>query len=150
MKAFIPALLLILICLSMIYCDWPYPISEPIEKDDLYGRYIANFGETDTNFFDLIPDSLFVSYYKTETGQLFVDTGTWYFDKRAGTQYNLRIFHYYRRHPERCVYYPEKEELIKRYNVDTTKVSHILHKRGTSIIVRYCPQRGWYYKKIVE
>jgi hypothetical protein len=61
-------------------CDYGPP-TDPIERSDLFGRYVGDFGETDVNYFDLYKDSTFISYYKCRDDRLYVDTGTWRFGK---------------------------------------------------------------------
>jgi hypothetical protein len=143
--------LAVLLGLSITGCEGPDIPSLPIEESELPGRYIGNFGETDINYIDILPDSVFVSYYKTKDGHLYIDTGTWKFLKTGFFEYDrLLVRDFIQRHPENCIDFPGKEKVLKEYNVDLTRRSLILIKSKDVMHIEYCYAKRQYYKKRFE
>lgn len=131
-------------------CEGPDPFSFPVQRSELPGRYMGNFGETDTNFVDILPDSIFVSYYKTRDGKLYVDTAKWGFIDREPTRYDkLRVFGYIQRHPEVCVEVPGLEHLQNRINISTDR-GFLLIKGADVLQIEYCESRRQYYTKRIN
>lgn len=142
---------LVLLCIisSFIYaCDLEWEKSLPIEESEIHGRFDANFGESDTNFIDFLPDSTFIKYYKSESGELFVDTGQWKFSKKSwgGCYIELNNF---------IIRYPFDEYFINTAltEINDLKImnkSFIVKKHSTLIYIQIIPNLGQTYKKIIK
>lgn len=130
----------------IIGCDFEIP-SLPIERSELYGRYIGNFGETDTNFIDLFEDSTFIAYYKTKDGHLYADTGRWVYYK-YGLGYVLKLNDFWHRHPFPILDQLEPFIEAHGYQHDSTvTMKFMMYKREYSIEVWYCYEEVYYYSK---
>ncbi len=138
--------LYLMIALILIGCECPDPYSRLIRRDDLYGRYVANFGETDTNFIDLYPDSLYVAYYMSDEGHLYVDSGRWDYWPCSGF-YRLDLYNFKKRHPGWCIHWGDIEE--DSAWSDTIPLSVGLWK-GKAIWVEYCYRERKFYRKEID
>jgi hypothetical protein len=127
-------------------CEAPDIPSQAIEHSELYGRYTGNFGETNINYLDLLQDSVFISYYKTGEGHLYVDTGWWRFFN-IGRDYYLEMGNYRRRYPWACDDL-KKSVKTRDYEPDSSiTTSFILNRGEYGIKIKYCSAQLQYYIK---
>ena len=178
MAKYIDYLLLVLLPLQLLGCEaleeiW-YGTLE-INKDDLYGRYYADFGEAQVDYIELFKDSLFVYFYKANHDQVYVDTGRWEFSDRSdgrSRRYSIRLWDFNPRHPGKCreevglgkvIESMESDTSItdqelsnwrrldKEIKEDTTNLKrYTLYKIKDNIIIDYCPEKYQTYARKLE
>jgi hypothetical protein len=59
-------------------CYYHFYKSDPIEINQIYGKYYANFGEKD-EYIEIREDTTYVHYYFSENGHQHIDSGYWQF-----------------------------------------------------------------------
>jgi hypothetical protein len=142
---------ILILLLMFIGCfDAWEELSETVEVEELYGRYVGNFGETDVNYFDLLPDSLYISYYKDKKGQVYTDSGTWWLVEWSYGIYDLIIYDYEKRYPGVCQKPVEGVEVTNGIMFDPSKQAFRVKKKRGMITVTICYDKGWYFKKIPD
>jgi hypothetical protein len=52
-------------------CECPTPRSYSIDRDQIFGRYVADFGLADEEFVELLPNARYEHYYRSPSGEVF-------------------------------------------------------------------------------
>ncbi len=58
------------------------PDSEKIEESEIFGKYVANFGE-EPEYIELKSDTTYVHYTKIRDGLVFIEEGFWMFQSKS-------------------------------------------------------------------
>lgn len=159
-------ILLIGFSITYLSCNFYIPPPEPIKKTEIYGRYVANFGDG-VEYIDLNPDTTYMHYTKLGNGEEFYNKGIWSLSaeeyqiipeateeyKGKGTfeaigkcrQYSLTFYEFIRRYPTPTIY-PTPEDTI--VNAEPHTWATCLFKKGGKIIIKYFPvDRNFYIKQ---
>lgn len=72
----IVVMILIFITLTAGVCEM-VPMSDPIEKDEIRGKFYANFSSGKEDIIEFIDDSSYIRYLCTFNDTVYIDTGKW-------------------------------------------------------------------------
>lgn len=138
--------LLALIAGGIISCYDIDPTSDPIEVEDIAGKYTAGFGLMENDYIELKDDSTFIHYFKTISGKLYIDTGFWeYIASEKYHQYTLVLDNFKIRYPqwEGCYYNAEAGV----FDTMPIRQPYNLYKNKNRISIKFCPSRNQFYTK---
>lgn len=138
--------MLIAIAIFSISCYEIEKTSDPIKPEEITGQYTAGFGLKENDYLQLQEDSIFIHYFKTISGKLYIDTGFWeYTASPKYRQYTVVLNNFKMRYPQINGCFSNSESAY----LDTlaTRLVLNLYKDKSSISIKFCPSRNQYYTK---
>ncbi|MFH2037011.1 MAG: hypothetical protein ABIJ45_11455 [Candidatus Zixiibacteriota bacterium] len=137
--------LLIMTFICICSCDVS-PDSEPINKDELVGEYVANYRAGILDKIIIKKNDIYIRIFESNIGSTFVDTNSWELINELGNvnRPTITFFGFVERYP---IY-------VNCYNMSRGKINNAPHnwgtylkKRGSNIRIERCPAKHQYYIK---